>query len=539
MARWANTDVANTNHQAHCEIAPMRPLFSIVTPVFNPPHDAFEHCIKSVYAQTNQNWQWCLVDDKSTDPSVANRLRQLQVLDKRIVVYFRSENGGIVEASNDALSLATGEFIVLLDNDDELHPNALAEVAARIELDPKTDYIYTDEDKITVTGEHYDEFKKPKWSPERLLAHNYCSHLSVIRRELVNAVGRFRRGFEGSQDYDLILRVVEKTSRIAHIPKVLYHWRSVPGSVSIASNEKPYAFISATKAVTEHLRRKNVDAVVEEVKPYSLSRVKRRLKQSPRISIIIPTCGTKKSLFGVDTCLVVNAVESIERKTSYRNYEIIVLVDAHTPPEILSELQRVSPLSLRIVNYEKEFNFSDKCNLGVVSSDAPFFVLLNDDTEVISEDWLEVMLSHLQEPDVAAVGPMLLLEDGRIQSAGHSHTPYPHNFYNGRSIDELGELGILKVARECSGVTGACMMVRRSAYFEVGGLSKSFPLSFNDVDLSFKFLDRGYRIIWTPFVRLFHFETASRANISTPKEVELATNRWGNRIYGDEYCRIE
>ena len=393
----------------------MRPQFSIITPVFNPPHDAFEQCIKSVYAQVNTNWQWCLVDDKSTDEYVAKRLNELQVLDKRIVVYFRSENGGIIEASNDALSLATGEFIVLLDNDDELHTDALADVAARIELDPEIDYIYTDEDKITVDGRHYDEFKKPKWSPERLLAHNYCSHLSVIRRELVNAVGRFRRGFEGSQDYDLILRIVEKTSRIAHIPKVLYHWRSVPGSVSIAADEKPYALISATKAVTEHLQRKNIDAEVEEVKPYALSRVKRRLKHSPRISIIIPTCGTKKSLFGVDTCLVVNAVESIERKTSYKNYEIIVIADTHTPPEIISELQRVSPLNLRIVNYEKEFNFSDKCNLGVVSSDTPFFVLLNDDTEVISEDWLEIMLSYQQEPDVAAVGPMLLLEDGRIQ----------------------------------------------------------------------------------------------------------------------------
>ncbi|MDA3016890.1 MAG: glycosyltransferase [Actinomycetota bacterium] len=517
----------------------MQPLFSIITPVYNPPHDAFEKCIESVYAQEFTNWQWCLVDDKSSDPYVVARIKELQVLDSRVVVYFRSENGGIIEASNDALSLAMGEFVVLLDNDDVLHADALAEVAAQIELDPEIDYIYTDEDKVTVDGRHYDEFKKPKWSPERLLAHNYCSHLSVIRRELVNAVGRFRRGFEGSQDYDLILRVVEKTSRIAHIPKVLYHWRSVPGSVSIAADEKPYAFISATKAVTEHLQRKNIDAEVEEVKPYAISRVKRRLKQSPRISIIIPTCGTKKSLFGVDTCLVVNAVESIERKTSYKNYEIIVIADTHTPPEILSELQRVSPLNLRIVNYEKEFNFSDKCNLGVVNSDTPFFVLLNDDTEVISEDWLEIMLSYLQEPDVAAVGPMLLLEDGRIQSAGHSHTPDPHNFYNGRSIEELGELGILKVARECTGVTGACMMVRRNAYFEVGGMSKSFPLSFNDVDLSFKFLDRGYRIIWTPFVRLFHFETASRPNFSTQKEVELVTNRWGNRIYSDEYCRIE
>ena len=517
----------------------MVPLLSIITPVFNPPRDAFEKCIQSVYAQDFENWQWCLVDDKSTDPYVVNRLKELHSLDRRIDIYLRSENGGIVEASNDALSLATGEFVVLLDNDDELHPEALSNVASQIELSPDIDYMYTDEDKITVDGEHYDEFKKPKWSPERLLAHNYCSHLSVIRKELVNQVGRFRPHFEGSQDYDLILRVTEKTSRIAHIAKILYHWRSVPGSSSIDAKEKPYAFISATKAVTEHLQRTNVDAGVAEVEPYYLMQIKRTLKQLPKISIIIPTCGTKKSIFGVETCLVVNAVESIERKTTYPNYEIIVVADTITPTDVIANLQKVSPSHLKVLEYDKKFNFSDKCNLGVVNSDSPFFVLLNDDTEVISNDWLEVLLSYLQEPDVGMVGPLLLLEDSRIQSAGHSHTPFPHNFYNGRSSKELGEIGILKVARECSGVTGACVMIRRNAYFEVGGLSSSFPLSFNDVDLSFKMLDRGYRIIWTPFARMFHFETASRPNVSTPEELEMITNRWGNRIYNDEYCRIQ
>ena len=515
------------------------PLFSIITPVYNPPHYAFEKCIESIYAQQLINWQWCLVNDKSTDPYVAARLKELQSSDNRVVVYSRSENGGIVKASNDALSLATGDFIVLLDNDDELNSQALAEVAAEIERNPFVDYIYTDEDKITVDGVHYEEFKKPKWSPERLLAQNYCSHLSVIRRDLVNKVGRFRQGFEGSQDYDLVLRVVENTSQISHIPKVLYHWRSVPGSTASGAQAKPYAFTSAQKAVAEHLERNNVDAKVERFDELSLTRIKRDLHYLPKISIVIPTCGTKKPLFGIDTCLVLNAVESIEQKTSYKNFEIIVVVDTNTPEEVTAELQRVSPTRLKIVQYNKKFNFSDKCNLGVVNSDAPIFVLLNDDTEVISNDWLETMLSYLQEPDVAMVGPMLLLLDGRIQSAGHSHTPRPHNFYNGQSSNEIGENGILRLARECSGVTGACAMIRRTAYFEVGGLSNIFPLSFNDVDLSFKLMDHGYRIIWTPFARLFHFETASRPKIVTPEELELITNRWGNRIYNDDYCRIQ
>jgi len=230
----------------------MSPRFSIVTPVYDPPQYAFEKCVESVYAQRCDDWEWCLVDDKSTGEWIRTRLVELQLHDQRIKVYYRSENGGIVAASNDALSLVSGEFVVLLDNDDELHPDALSDVSETIESHPSVDYIYTDEDKITPDGEHYDEFRKPKWSPERFLAENYCSHLSVIRTSVINAAGRFREGFDGSQDYDLLLRVVERTSRIIHIPKVLYHWRAIPGSAAVARTEKPHAFIVAMRAVSEH-----------------------------------------------------------------------------------------------------------------------------------------------------------------------------------------------------------------------------------------------------------------------------------------------
>jgi len=256
------------------------------------------------------------------------------------------------------------------------------------------------------------------------------------------------------------------------------------------------------------------------------------------VSIIIPTCGTRRSVFGVDTCLVVNAVESIERKSSYTNYEIIVVVDKGTPDEVISQLRSASPNRLKIIDYDRPFNFSEKCNIGVVNSDSPFFVLLNDDTEIITPDWLEMMLGQMQEPDVAMVGPLLLLEDGRVQSAGHSVTPVPDHFCRGTSGSGIGPFFMLKFARECSGVTGACALIRRSAYFEVGGLSEIFPLAFNDVDLAFKLMDRGYRIIWTPLARLFHFETASRPLAVEPREVELIMNRWGSRFKNDEYCRI-
>ena len=529
---------SDSNSQAHSAINAVTVRISVVTPVYNPPQIAFEKCIESVLNQKYLDWEWCLVDDCSSQAWVRKRLNELQAQDQRIKVYFRSKNGGIVAASNDALALVSGEFVALLDNDDALHLDALEEVANCVLANPTVDYIYTDEDKIDEDGEHYEPFLKPKWSPERFLAQNYCSHLSVIRTSLINKVGRFRDGFDGSQDYDLFLRVTEQTTNISHIPKILYHWRAVTGSTALAGDNKLYAFTSATKAVREHLERRSIPAEVGFNQTNLMVTIKRKLEAHPKVGIIIPTCGTRKSVFGVDTCLVVNAVESILRKTTYTNYEIIVVVDEGTPASVYRDLRRVGRDRLKIVEYDKPFNFSEKCNIGAVNTDAPLVLLLNDDTEVISPDWLETMVGHISESDVAMVGPLLVYEDNRIQSAAHSNTPTPHNFCSGHSSSELGEFGILVCARECSGVTGACALIKRDVYFEVGGLSETFPLAFNDCDFAFKVLERGYRIIWTPHARLFHFETASRPNHVEPREVQLITNRWGRFFDNDQYCKI-
>ncbi|MFM8955842.1 MAG: glycosyltransferase family 2 protein [Actinomycetota bacterium] len=515
------------------------PRFSIVTPVYNPPPDAFEECVRSVFSQSLGDWEWCLVDDRSPHPWVKERLLQLQAHDPRIRVFLRETNGGIVAASNDALSMAEGEFVALLDNDDVLHEHALKKVDELLRSNPLIDYVYTDEDKIDETGRHYDEFRKPKWSPQRFLSQNYCSHLSVIRRTLINEVGRFRSGFDGSQDYDLFLRVIERARIVAHLPEVLYHWRAIAGSTARAHNEKPYAFTAAMRAVQESLARQGIDADVEKAEPYPFQRVVRRLTTFPKISIIIPTCGTHKQVFGVDTCLVVNAIESILSKSTYPNFEVLVVIDDHSPTEAWSSLRAIDDQRVRLVSYDKPFNFSAKCNLGVAMCDGEYVLLLNDDTEIIDDNWLEVLASYLVEPDVAMVGPMLLLEDGRIQSAGHSNTPIPHNFRTSQSANGPGEFGILAVARECSGVTGACALVRRSAYEEVGGMSLIFPKAFNDVDFAFKLLDADYRIIWTPCTRLFHFETASRPKGVESSEVELLHDRWQRKFDRDEYCRLE
>ena len=515
-----------------------RPRYSIVTPVFSPPRAAFESCVASVLAQASADWQWCLVDDASPDPWVATRLAELQASDPRIETYRRARNGGIVAASNDALAMVRGEFVVLLDHDDELSPDAFAELDAVIDREPLVDYVYSDEDKITPDGVRYDEFRKPRWSPERLRAQNYCSHLSVIRTTLVDAVGRFREGFDGSQDHDLILRVTERTRRIAHVPKVLYHWRAIPGSAAVHPGEKPHAFIAGQQAVREHLARTGVQAAVGEVPGHSLIRVERTLRTRPEVAIVIPTRGTRRRVFGVDVCLVEHCVDAILRNSTYDRYRIVVVADEPTPEATLERLRAIGGDALEIVHYDKPFNYSEKCNLGVVRGDEEFVVLLNDDTEVLTPSWLEVMLAHMGDPDVAMVGPMLLLEDGRIQSAGHSYTLHHHNLANGLSSRELGPLGMLTFAREVSGVTGACAMVRRSAYFEVGGLSEAFPVSFNDVDLGYKLLDRGYRIIWTPLARLYHFESATREATITPDELEMLTRRWGSRFDRDEYTRV-
>lgn len=514
------------------------PKFSIVTPVYNPPRDAFERCIQSVVQQTYGDWEWCLVDDCSTAPWVRERLAELQATEPRIRVGYRTVNGGIVAASNDALSLARGEFVALLDNDDELHTDALTEVHKVISVDALIDFVYTDEDKINDEGMHYDRFRKPRWSPERFLAQNYCSHLSVVRRSLINEVGRFRQGFDGSQDYDLFLRVVERARKIAHIPKVLYHWRAVVGSTALSQSEKPYAFVAAMRAVERALERRGVEASVEETGPYPFQKVLRRLRRHPKVSIIIPTCGTYKTVFDENVCLVVEAVNSILQQTNYPNYEVVVVIDAESTEGSWAGLRAIADERVRLVRYDLPFNFAAKCNFGATISDGDYLLMLNDDTKVTDPDWLTVLAGYLEEPDVAMVGPLLILEDGSIQSAGHYNNPTPHNFRNGSSADSPGEFGILAIARECEGITGACALIRRAAYDEVGGMSLVFPRAFNDVDLCYKLIDAGYRIIWTPHTRLYHFETASRPQDLESSEVQLLSARWQRRFGADELCRL-
>ena len=506
--------------------------FSIITPVFNPPLWAFEECIKSVLGQEFEDWEWCIADDCSTNPVIVQRLKELENSDSRVHVIYRSTNGGITQASNDALSLATGAYITLLDHDDSLALEALKIVNNLISLSPGADYIYSDEDKINQDGLHFDEFRKPDWAPERLLGQNYCCHLSVFRHSLVKQVGGFRAGFEGSQDYDLILRVSEQSTFIHHIPEVLYHWRVVEGSAAGEQFAKPYAIEAARKAVEEHLKRTSVNATVTST-THGYQKVVRLLQSFPKVSIIIPSAAYSRTVWGEQRLMLDDCLKSILEKSTYPNYEIVVVLDNNAFRENAALKETMTDERIHVVDYEKPFNFSDKCNVGAVSASGEILLFLNDDTEVITPDWLEILVGHLSDPGVGAVGARLLLEDGTIQSAGHSNDPSPHSFGLAKSQDDPGHFGSLAIAQERSGITGACLGVNKDLYLSVGGMSLDFPHCFNDVDLCFKILEMKKRLIWTPFADLFHFESLSRNPTPRDEELEAVYQRW-SRFFGED-----
>lgn len=510
-------------------------LFSILTPVFNPPEDAFRSCIESVLGQSHEHWEWCLADDGSTEPHVDALLRMAEA-DPRVKVVRGRSNGGIVAASNAAARLATGEFICLLDHDDLLTDHALASVAETVNAFDDVDYVYSDEDKVDADGNRYDRFCKPDWSPERLLGQNYCSHLSTIRRSLFDEVGGFRPGFDGSQDYDLVLRVTERARRIVHIPDVLYHWRAVAGSTASDFDAKPQAFSSALAALREHLDRTGQQGEVEQTAS-GYYRVKRPVVGQPKVSIVMPTRGSSKPIWGRTTCLATNAVRSIVEQSTYDNYEVVVVHDSSTPECELAAMQRILGERFVPVEYPYDFDFADKTNRGVVRSSGDVVVMLNDDTQVVSPDWIETLLGHLSVADVGMVGPLLLLADGRVQSAGHHNDRTPHNLGAGALSTGGGPFGMFAVAGERTGVTAACAALRREVYDEVGGMSTTFPRSFNDVDLGFKLIHNGYRIIWTPFAQLYHFESLTRDPTVSESEVDALFERWGVVLEHEPYAK--
>jgi GT2 family glycosyltransferase len=505
------------------------PRFSVLTPVYNTPADVFWAMVHSVRGQSFPNWELCLVDDCSPDPEIAGLLAEAERLDPRIRVERRGENGGIVAASNDALAMAHGEFLALLDHDDELHPDALAHVHEALLADPAGDYVYTDEDKIDRAGHHSGPFFKPDWSPERMRTQMYSCHLSVFRRSLVEEVGGFDPEFEGSQDWDLVLRVTERARSVLHVPRVLYHWRMLETSTAGGGEvAKPWAYEAGKRAVQAHCDRTGVQARVERdpVDP-GVYHLEPQLREQPLVSIVIPTAGGRREVWYQDVVLISHCARSIVERSTYANYEIVCVYDSGTSGALLEGLEAIAGERLRLVEYDRPFNFSEKINAGAGAARGEHLLLLNDDMEIVTPDWLERMVMYSSIPAIGAVGGRLILQDGRLQHVGvRMENGLPGHPFHGFPGEYRGYGNGVRVARNCLAVTGACLMTRRSLFEELGGFPEELPLNYNDVDYCLQVRRTGKRVVYDPDLVLYHFESSSRSSDVEEWEKELLKERW-------------
>ncbi|KKT69545.1 MAG: Glycosyl transferase family 2, partial [Candidatus Moranbacteria bacterium GW2011_GWF1_44_4] len=523
-----------------------KPKISIITPVYNVDPKWLDKCIESVRSQFYENWELRLHDDASTKKETVECLKKWEKKDdKRIKISYGKENQHISGASNEALKLATGEFVALLDNDDELSPNALFENAKLINEHSEADFIYSDEDKIETNGKRNDPFFKPDWSPDLFLSQMYTCHLGVYRKSIINEIGGFRKGYEGSQDYDLVLRFIEKTKpeNIFHIPKILYHWKKIPGSMARNEIAKDYTAAAAQKALKDYLVRNNIEGEVLDGKFPGTYRVKRKILGNPKISIVIPFRDKVKVL---DTC-----VKSILEKTSYSNYEIILVDNQSNENKTADYLKSIKENEkVKLIKYDRPFNFSAINNYATKKCHGDYILFLNNDVEVISPEWLNSMVEHIQRKEVGAVGAKLLYFDNTIQHAGVVVGPggVAGHAFKTFSDEETGYFSHHHLIKNYNVVTAACILVKKEVFEKVGSFDESnLPVAFNDVDLCLKIREAGYLIVWTPFAKLYHYESLSRGNDedfkeSDPKEYErvmseriYAKNKWKKYIENDPY----
>jgi GT2 family glycosyltransferase len=516
---------------------PYQPLISVIVPVYNTDPQWLRACLDSVRRQAYPNWELCICDDASSLPETVSVLREFEN-DPHIRIRFASVNGGISAASNAALELARGEFVALMDHDDELAPDALAEIVSHLNAHLDADVIYSDEDKLDLTGGRCDPYFKPDWSPDHFLTCMYTCHLMVIRRQALNEVGGFRKGYEGAQDYDLLLRIMERTSRIQHVPRILYHWRKLPQSTASAGQAKTWAIDAGRVALEDYVKRNAIDAEVLPGGAPGLYRVKRRIRGRPLVSLVIPTAGRVRTIDGHSVDTLANAIRSVVRKTTYDRYEFIIVADAAGVPE--STTRALEGTAHRVLRFERLglFNFSAKVNAGAAVASGDHLVLFNDDLEVIASEWLTALLEYSQEPGIGAVGAKLLYPDGRLQHIGivlGVAGVAAHAFHQHPGVSQ-GYSGSAIMVRNYSAVTGACLMTRRSVFEEVGRFDERFPIDFNDVDYCLRLRRAGYRIVFTPWAQLYHHESASfGARYHDLSALTEMRRRWADVIDRDPY----
>lgn len=518
-----------------------RPKISIVIPLYNTPIPYLRKIIDSVVEQTYDNWQLCLADG-STTTEVGNFIKNRYGREQRVVYRKLKKNGGISANTNEALRIANGDFILLADHDDIIVPQALYEIVKVLNEHPNTEIAYTDEDKISMDGKMYFEPNfKPDFSIDLLHSVNYICHIFVVKKTIVDEIGEFRSEYDGAQDYDFILRCCEKTEHIYHIPQVLYHWRAHPDSTAEDPESKRYAFEAGKKAIQEHYYRIGWDAVVEDGEYLGIYRSKFKISGNPKVSIIILN---KDHIDDLDKC-----INSILKKSSYQNYEIVVAENNSEEEETFVYYNTISEMDARIkVVYwkgEGGFNYSAINNFAAKSATGEYFLLLNNDIEVISEDWLQEMLGYCQRQEVGIVGAKLYYPDHTIQHAGVvlGMGGIAGHILCQASGDEPGYNGRLVNVQDMTAVTAACMMVKKSVYEEVQGLDESFKVAFNDIDFCMKVREKGYLVVFTPYAELYHYESKSRGLEDTPEkqmrfagEIKKFQEKWEAELKkGDPY----
>jgi GT2 family glycosyltransferase len=516
-----------------------RPLVSILMPVFDPPERVLRAAIESVRSQAYVNWELCIADDASSEPHVRRVLDGYERLSDRIRVVHRSSNGGISAASNAALEMAEGELVALLDHDDLLRPHSLLLSVLRFETDPRIGFVYSDADCIDDNGVRFSHHFKTDWNPALLRSQNCMGHLSVIRTELVRSVGGFRSAFDGSQDWDLALRVTEllPAGAIAHVPHVLYHWRAITGSVALEGlAAKPYAADAARRAAEEHVRRIGRRGYVLPVGSHQKVRFLLRAPR-PRVSVVVPSTGRPDLL---EPC-----IDGLLTKTRYDELEVVVTV-AETAWENARTRECLGSIAsrsrVRVLTYPtRPFNFALTINEAVAATDTPLILLLNDDIEVVYDDWLDAMVGYAEDERVGAVGGMLVYPDGSIHSAGMlvGARSIAENRYHRRPSTVAGYANRARLPQDLSAVVGACMLVRRAAFDEVGGLDVSFPVAYNDIDFCLRLRRAGWRIVYVPDATLVHrgsasFETHQRGRENEhERDAARMRQRWGPALDDD------
>jgi glycosyltransferase involved in cell wall biosynthesis len=519
------TAAAHADLQRRLADAGTLPALSIVMPVYNPPLSFLRQAIDSVLAQIYPNWELCIADDASTVGGVREYLREVAAAEPRVRLSLRNANGNISLATNSAAELAHGEFLVFLDQDDLLTQDALAEIALAACAQPDADVLYSDDDKIDVDGHRFAPQFKPDWSPELLLGYMYFSHVFAVRRALYENLGGMRAGFEGSQDYDLALRASERARAIAHIPQVLYHWRVLPGSTAASGAAKPQSFEAGRRAVAQALQRRGIRA--EAFQPEWAARAQcgifdlRFPNDGPKVSIVIPTRN------GLD--VLRRCVDSL-RKTTYRNYEVLIIDNASDDPATLAYLDSLPHRVERIPNPAGRFNYAYINNRAAEMADGELLLFLNNDTEVVEPRWLSQMVGHAQFAGVGAVGARLLYPDKRIQHAG-----IVHGYYGGLAGPAFkllpawdnGYLSYARVARNFSAVTAACLLTPRKIFLELGGFDEiNFEVAYNDVDYCYRLGARGLRCVYCADAELLHHEGHSRGFFDRPQEVAAFRHRY-------------